>query len=559
MLNQGIIDYIKECREKGLPDELIKNELLKIGWRVEEIKEALGSFLPSEKKPDESPQIIQPKKSGLTTVILIIFVMVALGGGAYWYFVFNKSTAIDTAEQEGDNKAVVTSFDECVATSNLVMESYPRQCRYGDAIFIENIRNELEKTDLIRIDSPRPNQTITSPLTISGEARGTWFFEASFPVVLTDHDGNVIAQGIATAKDDWMTTDFVPFEATLTFTEDKNAYTKTGMLILYKDNPSGLPEYDDELKVPVGFIEDTGSTLLPSTKACTQEAKACPDGSYVGRTGPNCEFATCPEVYPQSTAECTKDSDCSSSQYICQAIQGVGTACPSTDPSCVSTYTIVKGECKLKEGNLCNVNSDCAVGNLCNKNICISPIGKQCSGTGDTICPVDFECVQGCGPPVFRYPDDTPPSYFCQLKGYSQPCPICLSGATLIDTPSGPVAVKDIRVGAPVWTVNKDENHTVGIVAKTSKVSVPPTHKMVHLILDDGRALFVSPGHPTVDGRTVGDIVVGDMYDGARIASSELVSYGDGYTYDILPSGETGFYFANGILLDSTINHRRAQ
>ena len=28
--------------------------------------------------------------------------------------------------------------------------------------------------------------------------------------------------------------------------------------------------------------------------ACTQDAKLCPDGSYVGRTGPNCEFAACP-------------------------------------------------------------------------------------------------------------------------------------------------------------------------------------------------------------------------------------------------------------------------
>ncbi len=31
-------------------------------------------------------------------------------------------------------------------------------------------------------------------------------------------------------------------------------------------------------------------------KACTQEAKLCPDGSSVGRTGPNCEFALCPSV-----------------------------------------------------------------------------------------------------------------------------------------------------------------------------------------------------------------------------------------------------------------------
>lgn len=33
----------------------------------------------------------------------------------------------------------------------------------------------------------------------------------------------------------------------------------------------------------------------PTTpKACTEEAKQCPDGSYVGRGGPNCEFAPCP-------------------------------------------------------------------------------------------------------------------------------------------------------------------------------------------------------------------------------------------------------------------------
>lgn len=34
------------------------------------------------------------------------------------------------------------------------------------------------------------------------------------------------------------------------------------------------------------------------TKACTMEAKLCPDGSYVGRVGPNCEFAKCPTKKP---------------------------------------------------------------------------------------------------------------------------------------------------------------------------------------------------------------------------------------------------------------------
>lgn len=33
----------------------------------------------------------------------------------------------------------------------------------------------------------------------------------------------------------------------------------------------------------------------PGQTACTQEAKQCPNGTYVGRTGPNCEFAICPK------------------------------------------------------------------------------------------------------------------------------------------------------------------------------------------------------------------------------------------------------------------------
>jgi len=37
-----------------------------------------------------------------------------------------------------------------------------------------------------------------------------------------------------------------------------------------------------------------GSNTTQPPGACTQEAKLCPDGSAVGRTGPNCEFAVCP-------------------------------------------------------------------------------------------------------------------------------------------------------------------------------------------------------------------------------------------------------------------------
>lgn len=38
-------------------------------------------------------------------------------------------------------------------------------------------------------------------------------------------------------------------------------------------------------------------------KACTQEAKICPDGSSVGRTGPNCEFSPCSEATPSFASD----------------------------------------------------------------------------------------------------------------------------------------------------------------------------------------------------------------------------------------------------------------
>lgn len=44
----------------------------------------------------------------------------------------------------------------------------------------------------------------------------------------------------------------------------------------------------------VSLLNFKNNTNNVSTIACSEEAKMCPDGSSVGRTGPNCEFAICP-------------------------------------------------------------------------------------------------------------------------------------------------------------------------------------------------------------------------------------------------------------------------
>lgn len=106
------------------------------------------------------------------------------------------------------------------------------------------------KANLITIGNVAAGDQVSSPLTITGEARGYWYFEASFPVKLLDGDGNQLAIAPAQAQGEWMTEDFVPYSVTLTYPTPP---TPTGTLILMKDNPSGLPENDDYLSIPVIF------------------------------------------------------------------------------------------------------------------------------------------------------------------------------------------------------------------------------------------------------------------------------------------------------------------
>ncbi|MGE5373761.1 MAG: Hint domain-containing protein [Bacteroidota bacterium] len=133
-------------------------------------------------------------------------------------------------------------------------------------------------------------------------------------------------------------------------------------------------------------------------------------------------------------------------------------------------------------------------------------------------------------------------------------CPICLAAGTLIDTPRGAVRVEELKMGDLVWTEDESGRRVIGSVVRTGHVSVPASHQMVHVSLSDGRELWASPGHPTADGRTLGELRAGDTLDGARIVQVEILPYGQAFTYDILPSGTTGFYWANGILMGSTLS-----
>lgn len=196
--------------------------------------------------------------------MLKIILLITILGLSFWFWKSNPK------------QPTISNFDECLLAGNPVLESYPRVCKTSQGqSFSEVIGNELEKMDLIQLDSPRPNTQVSSPLTIKGKARGTWFFEASFPIKLIDDQGIVIGNAIATAQGEWMTEDFVPFTASLSFTPTKSI---KGKLILQKDNPSGLPENDNSLEIPLLLTSGSEVSLYYYSKQldpngdCTQEA-----------------------------------------------------------------------------------------------------------------------------------------------------------------------------------------------------------------------------------------------------------------------------------------------
>ncbi|MBI4094343.1 MAG: GerMN domain-containing protein [Candidatus Liptonbacteria bacterium] len=150
---------------------------------------------------------------------------------------------------------------------------------------------DADKSNLIRLETPLRDAVVRSPLVVRGEARGTWFFEASFPVRILDGNGNELGVVPAQAQGEWMTEAFVPFEATLTFTPPT---TDTGTLILEKDNPSGLPEHADELRIPVRFSPSAGS----GGRSGAEGGMMMRVTAYFGNTKLNPRAEDCSVVYP---------------------------------------------------------------------------------------------------------------------------------------------------------------------------------------------------------------------------------------------------------------------
>lgn len=166
-----------------------------------------------------------------------------------------------------NKQSTVTSFDTCTAAGNAVRETSPRTCQdtITGVVYTEQAKTQnppatttptmrsftSEHGVSIQLDNWVDDMNVSSPFTVTGRVPGNWSFEATFPMELTNSSGAVIAQTPARLTGDWMTTDMVPFTATLTF--DPQTANSTGSLILHKDNPSGQAQNDDSLTIKIHY------------------------------------------------------------------------------------------------------------------------------------------------------------------------------------------------------------------------------------------------------------------------------------------------------------------
>ena len=76
-------------------------------------------------------------------------------------------------------------------------------------------------------------------------------------------------------------------------------------------------------------------------QACTMEAKLCPDGSAVGRTGPNCEFAECPPLATSTATSTLAIGESATINGLAVSVLGLAedSRCP-IDVQCIQAGTV---------------------------------------------------------------------------------------------------------------------------------------------------------------------------------------------------------------------------
>ncbi len=176
-------------------------------------------------------------------------------GFIYAQIEVNNGNVICKDAQTGEQKPtkncnVLDGGDEVIRTGDVNEEDAAVIRNVLESISLKPTDEKVRAGDLIEVEQPLTNTTVTSPLTVSGQAKGFWYFEGNFSIELVDAEGNTLAEVPVQAMGKWMTEDFVPFEVTIEF---ESPGDERGKLIFHRPNPSGLEKHDMAYTVPVVF------------------------------------------------------------------------------------------------------------------------------------------------------------------------------------------------------------------------------------------------------------------------------------------------------------------
>ncbi len=171
-------------------------------------------------------------KKNYKTILIALIGFLFLALWASW------RNSKESAEQIGN-------FEECVFYYEIISD-HPATCLTPNGEFFVEYSLSDPRAE---IDLDKEWTVNEGDLFISGEITGQWFFEASFVAEIWDESGRKISQGLAEAKDNWMTSELVLFE--INFEISSAWKEEKAILVLRKDNPSGLPEHEDALALPI--------------------------------------------------------------------------------------------------------------------------------------------------------------------------------------------------------------------------------------------------------------------------------------------------------------------
>ncbi|MDB5187767.1 MAG: hypothetical protein JWO50_287 [Candidatus Kaiserbacteria bacterium] len=158
--------------------------------------------------------------------ILIAILIIVLAAAGYWFATQGSMMTSNTA----------TTTATTTTTADTNTTGTPGNTTATPAL-----------SSKVHVVLPQPNQSVDPIFSVSGEAPGPWFFEGSFPVQIRDKSNNILQQATAKALGTWTTEGQVKFAVSITVTQFHGPAT----VILLRDNPSGMPENDDSVSIPI--------------------------------------------------------------------------------------------------------------------------------------------------------------------------------------------------------------------------------------------------------------------------------------------------------------------